>query len=352
MTRIPRSPVPAFWGWRPPRSSDSPPAGRAEQTPAAGPADIGGTMVVATPAEAQSAHAAAPGGRHGQARHRSPVRPARRDRDALNTVGDKGFKPRLAERWEWAADSLSIVFHLNPRARWHDGQPVRASDVRYSLALIKDPAVRLARDCRSSPTSTRPSVRDSLTVVACFKQRTPEQFYDLAYQVLDRSGPHLPSIRRRRRSRPPTSCGRALAPAASASRSGMPGKRLELVADTANYRGRAKLDRVVFTPTLDFNSSVAQFFSGDADLFPVLRPEHLPRIAKDTARRAVRYPSLQYTYLVFNLIDPAQTGQPHPIFGDRCRPPRAVDGGGSPRHAAQRVRHARRAAVRPLSAAR
>ena len=41
--------------------------------------------------------------------------------DQLNVIGDEGFIPHLADRWEWGPDSLSIVFHLNPRARWHDG---------------------------------------------------------------------------------------------------------------------------------------------------------------------------------------------------------------------------------------
>ncbi|HKW49190.1 MAG TPA: hypothetical protein VJN70_17180, partial [Gemmatimonadaceae bacterium] len=32
--------------------------------------------------------------------------------DGLNTIGDKGFTPRLADRWEWARDSMSIAFHI------------------------------------------------------------------------------------------------------------------------------------------------------------------------------------------------------------------------------------------------
>jgi len=57
---------------------------------------------------------------------------------ALNTVGDAGFTPRLADRWRWSADSMSVAFHLNPRARWHDGVPVTAEDVRYTFQLVKD----------------------------------------------------------------------------------------------------------------------------------------------------------------------------------------------------------------------
>ena len=57
----------------------------------------------------------------------------------LNTIGDSGFTPRLARRWTWAKDSLSIAFQLDPRARWHDGRPVTASDVRFTFDLITDP---------------------------------------------------------------------------------------------------------------------------------------------------------------------------------------------------------------------
>src|SRR5439155_4746393 len=52
---------------------------------------------------------------------------------------DKGFTPRLAQHWTWAPDSLSIAFAIDPRARWHDGRPVRASDVRFSYRLAVDP---------------------------------------------------------------------------------------------------------------------------------------------------------------------------------------------------------------------
>ncbi|MEO7358809.1 MAG: ABC transporter substrate-binding protein, partial [Gemmatimonadaceae bacterium] len=59
----------------------------------------------------------------------------------LETVGDAGFAPQLASSWTWAPDSLSISFSVNPAARWHDGQPVRASDVQFSLALYNDAVV-------------------------------------------------------------------------------------------------------------------------------------------------------------------------------------------------------------------
>lgn len=45
----------------------------------------------------------------------------------------------LAETIEWPEDRSWIIFHLNPKARWHDGEPVTADDVIFSFeTLIKE----------------------------------------------------------------------------------------------------------------------------------------------------------------------------------------------------------------------
>ncbi len=48
-------------------------------------------------------------------------------------------QPDLAERWDISADGLVYTFHLRPNARWHDDQPVTASDVVFTLQLLQDP---------------------------------------------------------------------------------------------------------------------------------------------------------------------------------------------------------------------
>jgi peptide/nickel transport system substrate-binding protein len=76
---------------------------------------------------------------------------------SLNTVGDAGFTPRLADSWRWAPDSLSVAFHINPAARWHDGKPVTASDVHYTFQLVKDTSL-------ASPLSANLDNVDSVSV--------------------------------------------------------------------------------------------------------------------------------------------------------------------------------------------
>lgn len=51
------------------------------------------------------------------------------------------FRPRLAESWEFAPDSLSITFFLRKDAVWSDGVPVTAGDVRFTWELQTDTVV-------------------------------------------------------------------------------------------------------------------------------------------------------------------------------------------------------------------
>ncbi|MEO7712378.1 MAG: peptide ABC transporter substrate-binding protein [Gemmatimonadaceae bacterium] len=285
-------------------------------SPSAGTGDVGGTLVIAIPGDVGTL---VPGLVASQADRQ--VTDMLYDRladigDEMVTIGDKGFKPQLAERWQWAPDSLSIAFMLNPRARWHDGRPVRASDVRFSVALNKDPAF-------GSPVAPlignvdSVSVKDSLTAIAWFKKRAPEQFYDLVYQIVI-VPEHILANTPVAQLKTADVARRGIGSGRFRLASWQPGQRIELIADTANYRGRAKLDRVVFASSPDFNSAAARFFSGEADMFEMLRPEQIGKMQGDTLRKVVRYPSFQYAYLAFNLVDPKQTSRPHPIFGDRA----------------------------------
>lgn len=233
---------------------------------------------------------------------------------ALNTVGDAGFIPDLAQRWDWAADSLSITFHLDSAARWHDGTPVRAADVAFTFALYKDPKTA-APAATSLVNVDSMTVRDSLTVVAWFHMRTPGQFFDatMQMQVLPQ---HLVAPLDRA----------TLAASAFASQpvgSGpfrfvrwVPNQSLELAADTTGGRRRARLDRVVFAIASDPNTAFTRLATGEADFSEDVRPDKVADVAANPQLRLSITPGLLYYFLTFNLVDPV-TGAPHPIFGDR-----------------------------------
>jgi peptide/nickel transport system substrate-binding protein len=235
--------------------------------------------------------------------------------DSLNILNDKGFTPRLADHWTWSTDSLSIAFHINPNAKWHDGVPVRSNDVRFTIASAKDstlgsPAASLITNIDSVSTP------DSATAVYWFHARSPQQFYDAVYQLSIMPEHVWKSI-------PPASW-RAADAAKNPIGSGqyrfvrwIPRTVVELVADSANYRGSPKIRRLVWTIATDFNTAVSRFLGGEADFFEQLRLENMPEVAKHPTLRARQFHSFQYQFTQFNLRDPANHAKPHPIFGNR-----------------------------------
>jgi len=46
------------------------------------------------------------------------------------------YIPGLAKEWIVSDDNLSVTFKLQPDAKWHDGQPVTAEDVKFSLMFV------------------------------------------------------------------------------------------------------------------------------------------------------------------------------------------------------------------------
>ncbi len=49
------------------------------------------------------------------------------------------YEPGLAERWSISDDKKIFTFWLDPNARWSDGQPITADDVRWTYDTIMNP---------------------------------------------------------------------------------------------------------------------------------------------------------------------------------------------------------------------
>ncbi len=52
--------------------------------------------------------------------------------------------PCLAESWEISPDQLTYTFHLRHGAKWHDGEPFTADDVKFTYDKLMDPKVDAA----------------------------------------------------------------------------------------------------------------------------------------------------------------------------------------------------------------
>ena len=219
----------------------------------------------------------------------------------LNTVGDAGFLPRLAGRWKWSPDSLSIAFTIRPDARWHDGVKADANDVRFTYQVYTNPKL-------GSPTAEEltnidsVTTADSLTAVFWYHARSSHQLLDasqmmiLPRHILEKVP--MDSLAETGASATPVGTGRFR------FKRWTRGSSLEIIADTANYRERPGLDRVIWAVAPNPATAVTKLFGGEADLFPALRRENVAEMSKHPELKVTSLPGTDYVYMAFNVRKP------------------------------------------------
>lgn len=234
---------------------------------------------------------------------------------AGGTIGDSGFVPQLARSWEWR-DPQTLVFHLDPRARWQDDSAVTAADVAFTFDAYTDSAVnspnRLLLSHIASVTAA-----DSLTAVFAFRDRYPEMFYDAAYHMRILPAHVLRDVPRA--TWQTAGFGRAPVVGDGPYRfvRWTPGQSLELAADSGFFLGRPHLRRLIWRFASDLNVAITQLVAGEADAIEVLvSPTNLERVRAANHLAQYPYPGSTYSFLRFNLRANGDSLHPHPILAD------------------------------------
>jgi peptide/nickel transport system substrate-binding protein len=231
----------------------------------------------------------------------------------LLTTGDRDFVPALARSWT-RRDSTTLVFDLDPRARWHDGAPVTARDVVFTINRAKNPdlAPRVSDLLRQITSVT---AEGDFRVVFRFATPYAEQFYDATYHVAPIPAHLLDSIA-------PDSVARssfARAPVGSGPyrwvRS-VPGQFVELAAVPDFFLGKPKIERVILRTAVDPTARINLLLSGQADAMDIIPPPFVGRVASDTTLRLLAVPSSTMGFLLFNQRDSRNRSRPHPILAD------------------------------------
>ncbi len=220
----------------------------------------------------------------------------------LNTVDDSGFAPVVARSWTHR-DSTTIVFHLDPRARWQDGTPITADDVVYTFGVYRDPLTASPFRVNLEPIAAVTRV-DSLTVAFAFRRWYPEQLYDATYHLRLMPKHLLDSIPDDRLAtssfaRDPVGAG------PFRFRSWEAGSEIVVEADTSWFLGRPHLSRIVWRTVPDVPAAVTALLAGDADAMEFIPlPDEIARVKKAADLRLVPYPSPFLGGMLFNLRRP------------------------------------------------
>ena len=216
----------------------------------------------------------------------------------LDMLGDAGFRPQLAVGWEWATDSLSVAFSIDPRARWHDGTAVRADDVAFSFNLYTDTTVASPHQHAFDGVDSI-TVADSLTAVAWWSKRHPEQFAQLTYNLAILPKHLLDTLPRASLA----TSGFAARPVGSGRykfERWTPHRELVLSSDRNNYRGAPSIGRVIWIVTADPVAANMSVISGQADVLEQLRGDAFVTVSQSSNIKALEYGSFDYAYLTFN----------------------------------------------------
>lgn len=226
--------------------------------------------------------------------------------------GDDALLPSLARRWH-RIDSVTMVFEIDPRAKWQDGAPVTAHDVVYTWQLAMNPAV--GRDQSRLASIAAVEATGDRTVRVRFTQPSAEQVYTFAFLIQP-----LPSHLLERM------------PAESIATSDfvshpvgdgpyqfvrrVPGQFVELHADTTFFLGRPGIGRLLFRYVEDASARVNLFLTGETDILDNIPPPALAQVRALPTARIVDVASNDLVSFLFNTRSPNDTARVNPLFAD------------------------------------
>ncbi|HWQ11200.1 MAG TPA: peptide ABC transporter substrate-binding protein [Roseiflexaceae bacterium] len=238
-------------------------------------------------------------------------------------------QPDLATSWEATPDGRLITFTLRTDVTWHDGQPLTAEDVAYTLGALREisPTTALLLDLRRITEVTAPN---SSTVLISLTERYAPIFSLLAVPVLPKhvlidkdiaalnfwdvpvgSGPFQLEERR-------------------------PDAAITLLANRRFYRGAPLLDRVAFVVAPDAQVAADALRGGQLLLAELPWEQVSPVVQAVPGMQSGAYAENGYYFLAFNM----RAGRPFADLRLRQALAKAVDlpalvaevtaGGGAP----------------------
>jgi peptide/nickel transport system substrate-binding protein len=212
--------------------------------------------------------------------------------DGLVRLGPgQTLEPALADRWSRSDDGRTWTFHLSDGASWHDGQPVTAADVVFTIDLLQDPdwngpAASSWRDVSATAVDQR-SVRFELgTPLGSFLQAATQPI--LPAHLLARVP--VAQLANDPFNRAPVGAG----PYRLVSLD----DRSAVLAPVAAGPGASPIE-VAFYP--DATSLAAAFERGDVDLASGLPVDEAVRLGALPGATLVRYPTTTLSAVILNL---------------------------------------------------
>jgi peptide/nickel transport system substrate-binding protein len=278
-----------------------PPGRRAPAGAAA--ADSGRPFVVATQADVTTFNECQSAGETTEMDVISLLFPALANEQPDYRLHPPSFAPRLASSWQFSPDRRTLTFHLRPDARWSDGVPITAQDVRFTFEAQKNEAT----GCPNQ------EIKDFIRDVEVVDPSTVRFHFTRVYpyQLMDANDGHiLPE--HAWKSVPfakwPTTdfAPRLVTGGPFRLAAHVPQQTIVLERDPGWWGApRPYIGRLVFRILPDVASQLSQLLAGDVDLVQQVSPQDADRIASSPGTKLVSFPSRLLGLVAWNDRRPA-----------------------------------------------
>jgi len=212
---------------------------------------------------------------------------------AVPSVSNGGISP----------DGKTITYHLRRGVRWSDGAPFTADDVVFTTRLVLDPKTNVVtRD--GWDRITRIDEPDKYTVVYHMREAYSPSIATFFTASQDAILPkHLLQHTSNINTDPYNELPIGIGPFKYVR--WQRGDRIELVANPLYWRGRPKLDRIVYRIIPNRDTIVNALQTGDVDMWPNAAPAYFLRLRSLPGEVVLKTPSYAYGHLDFNVTHPA-----------------------------------------------
>jgi peptide/nickel transport system substrate-binding protein len=197
-------------------------------------------------------------------------------------------------------DGLTITYHLRHDAKWSDGQPFTSADVVFSVDVVKNPKNdEIAVD--DYRRIARVDAPDPYTAI--FHLTRPNALFYTTFGT-DGAGPcllpkHILGGLDSIVTAPYNSLPVGIGPFKFSS--WRRGQDVEMVADRLYFRGRPKLDEVIYKIIPDRNTVLTQITTHELDLWMPVPAAYYERVRNITGIEVKKIPGYGYDHLDFNL---------------------------------------------------
>ena len=212
-------------------------------------------------------------------------------RGLVKVTPEMDYAPDLAQSWE-TPDDKTIVFHLNPAAKFHDGKPVTAQDVKTTYDdVINQKIVNTKASGYSSVASIE--APDAKTVIFHLKEANGGLFDNLNLGIVP-PGANADAFKTR-----PVSFGPYKVVDFKTDES------VELEANEHWIGGPPKIKRITVRIIPDSTTRILEMRRGTVNFEVNQIPfENVTEFEKSAKHQVVKKPGSVWQYLAFNLKDP------------------------------------------------